>query len=105
MKHRLYRPPTPATDPRQRIATLSTFLGRVTSDISLKEYFSWCEYVRSDVGAISNESVRAEAESQFQEILHFGSFTVENNRDKIEESVRPIIVKLIKYLETHDTNS
>jgi hypothetical protein len=102
MKHQLYQPSPPATDSKQRIATLRTFLNRVTSDISLKEYSSWCKYVRSDIDTISNESVKAEAETQFQQILHFGYFTVENNRDKIEGSDRPIITKLIKYLEAND---
>jgi hypothetical protein len=48
-----------------------------------------------------NESVRAEAQSQFQQVLS-ASFFFENHPDKIEESVRPIIAKLITYLETHD---
>ncbi|MGA2787845.1 MAG: hypothetical protein ABSF60_09990 [Verrucomicrobiota bacterium] len=101
MKITPYQPPNPITDPEQRIAFLRTFLGRVTSGITTKEYYGFCEKVRSDIGAIQSDDVRTHAKLLFEGVLSARGFITEFP-DKLDVWVRPKIESLISYLEAHD---
>ena len=77
------------------------FLSKVTPGITTKEYYGYCERIRSDLSTISDNTVKAEAQALFQKVLSTADFVAEHP-DKIDEWVRPKIVNLIVYLEKHD---
>jgi hypothetical protein len=56
-------------------------------------YFGWCENVHSDINAISNKRVKAQAKKLFEKVLSASGF-VEKYPDKVEEWVRPKIEEL-----------
>ncbi len=69
--------------------------------MTTKEYYGYCEKVRSDMNAIQNDGVRSQAQTLFQQVLSAGGFLTEFP-DKLDVWVRPKIESLISYLESYD---
>lgn len=91
--------PNPICDAKQRIGYLRSFLGTVGADVSTDSYSGWCNHIRSDLKAITDEAVRIRAESLFDRILSAIYFP---DKDKVQDLLRANIRDLIVYLEKHD---
>src|SRR5690348_6339522 len=99
MELKPHQPPKAINDPKQRIEYLRTFLGTIRPGMVSRDDTGWCEHIRGDINAITDETVQTQAKALFDQII---SAIYWPNPSEVYERVKTKTENLITYLEKHD---